>query len=63
MTEWIIITILAALLVVQTWYYIERTWETNRAHQRHLEDLRHEYRIQDQMMRGLTLPMMGGNDE
>lgn len=63
MIEWIVVALLVALLAVQTWYYVEKVWDLNRTHQRHLEELNHEYKMQTQMMRSLTLPMMEVNDE
>ena len=58
---WTVLTFLAGLLAVQTWYYVERVWDLNRRHQRHLDDLREEYRMQDIMLRNLTLPAMEGS--
>lgn len=60
---WFAIAILAALVAVNTWYYVEKVWDLNRRHQRHVDALRHEYRIQDQMLRGLTLPTMVHREE
>lgn len=59
---WAIITVLFALNLVQYWYFMETTWKLNRQHQHDLEDLRHEYRVQDLMMRKLTLPQMMGEE-
>lgn len=60
---WIAFTALISLLAVQSWYYIEKVWALHRSHERHLEHLEAEYAIQTMMMKKLTLPMVGGDNE
>ena len=55
---WVVIVILVALLVIQSWYYIELTWARNRRYQQQVRELNDEYRIQTEMMKRLTLPQV-----
>jgi hypothetical protein len=55
---WTMLTLLVALLVVQSWYYVEKVWDLNRQHQRHLEEIRLEHLAQDMMLERLTLPQV-----